>query len=119
MEIGAIVGRAPPPGGIHADAAVPEAPRRFLDRAPPPPRHGAGLVRGLDLPRRLRARARRDLLPYVAERRARRAAAAGRELLHEGDRRRAYVDRRPTVVGRRGPRVLQYLPPPGQQARVE
>ena len=47
-----------------------------MDRALPAARHRAGVVRGLDLARVLRARARGDLRPHLAQRRARRAAAA-------------------------------------------
>ena len=71
-----------------------EARRGQLDRALPRARHRAGVVRGLDLARVLRARARGDLQAGVAERRPGRAAAAKRELLHEGARGREHVDRR-------------------------
>ena len=55
-----------------------EAGRGQLDRALPGARHRADVVRGLDLARVLRARARGDLQARVAERRARRAAARAR-----------------------------------------
>ena len=48
---------------------------------------GPVVLRGLDLARALRARARGDLPPDVAERRPRRAAPQGRQLLHQGARR--------------------------------
>ena len=59
-------------------AALHQARRGLLDRALPRARHRPGLLRGLDLARVLRARARGDLPPHVAERRAGRAAAEGR-----------------------------------------
>ena len=80
---------------------------------------GPGLLRGLDLARALRARARRHLPHDVAERRPRRAAPPQGQLLHQGARRRPHLgDRRPRHR-RRGPRLPQHLPPPRQQARVE
>ena len=56
--------------------------------------------------------------PHLAERRPGRAAAARRELLHQGARRRPHLDRRGALSRRRGPRLPQHLPPPRQQARV-
>ena len=54
---------------------------------------GAGVLRGLDLARALRARARRDLPHDVAERRPGRAAPPHRQLLHQGARRRPHLGR--------------------------
>ena len=67
----------------------------------------------------LRARARGDLPPLVAERRPRRAAPPDGQLLHQGARRRPHLGRRRARHRRRGPRLPQHLPPPRQQARVE
>ena len=60
--------------GGAPDAALRQARRGQLDRALPGARHRAGVVRGLDLARVLRARARSDLQARVAQRRPRRAA---------------------------------------------
>ena len=83
-------------------------------------RHRPGLLRGLDLARALRARARRDLPPDVAERRPGRAAAraTGSYFTKELDAARTSVV---VVRGtrRRGARLPQHLPAPRQQARVE
>ena len=57
-----------------AHAALRQARRGLLDRALPAARHRAGVVRGLDLARVLRARAQRDLRPHLAQRRPGRAA---------------------------------------------
>ena len=70
-------------------------------------------------PDALRARARRDLPPDVAERRPGRAAPTQGQLLHQGARRRPHLGRRRARHRRRGPRLPQHLPPPRQQARVE
>ena len=59
----------------------------------PRARHRARLLRGLDLARALRARARGDLPADVAERRPGRAAPADGQLLHQGARRRRHVGR--------------------------
>ena len=66
------------------DGSLPETGRGHLDRALSRPRHGARLVRGLDLARVLRARARGHLPAGLAQRRAGRAAAPERQLLHQG-----------------------------------
>ena len=71
-----------------------EAGRRKLDGTLPRARNGAVVLRGLDLARVLRARARGDLQARVAERRAGGAAPPQRELLHQGARRREHLDRR-------------------------
>ena len=96
-----------------------QAGRGQLDGALSRARNRADVVRGLDLARVLRARARGDLQARVAERRAGRAAPAQRQLLHQGARRREHVGRRRARHGRRGPRVPQHLPPPRQQAGVD
>ena len=65
-------------GGDDDMAALRQARRGQLDRALPRARHRPGVLRGLDLARALRARARGDLPAHLAERRPRRAAAARR-----------------------------------------
>ena len=115
-EIHAIVGRT---RRRMPHAALRQARRGQLDRALPRARHRARLLRGLDLARALRARARRHLPQDLAERRPGRAAPPHRQLLHQGARRRPHLGRRRAGHRRRGPRLPQHLPPPRQQARVE
>ena len=74
---------------------------------------GPDLVRGLDLARALRARARGDL------RVGRGSTSVGSsscpavgQLLHQGDRRRPHVDRRGPRRRRRGARLPQHVPSP-------
>ena len=98
---------------------VDKAGRGQLDRALPRARDRADVVRGLDLAGVPRARARGDLQAVVAQRRARRAAAAQGELLHQGARGREHVGGDRARSRRRGARVPQHLPPPREQAGVD
>ena len=82
-------------------------------------RDRADELRGLHIAGVLRARARGSLQASVAQRRAGRAAAAHRELFHQGARRRQDVRRRGEGEGRRSPRLLQHLPAPREQAGLE
>ena len=105
--------REDPPHGTLAQATGGE-----LDRALPA-RHRAHLLRGLHLPRVLRARARGRFQARLAERRPGRAAAPQGELLHEGARGGPHFGGDRARHRRRGASVLQRLPAPRQQAGVE
>ena len=107
------------PTSRSSNATHREAGRGQLDRALSGARHRADVLRGLDLPRVLRARARGDLQAHVAERRPGGAAPAQGELLHQGARGRQHVGRDRAGHGRRGTGVPQHLPAPRQQARVD
>ena len=102
-----------PAHGTLAEAIGGELDRAFRAR------HGADLLRGLDLTRVLRAGAGGHLQASLAERGPGGAAPPQRQLLHQGDRRR-----QTSVVvvrghGRRGPGVPQHLPAPREQAGLE
>ncbi len=90
-----------------------------MDRALPRARNAARRVRGLDLARDLRARARSNLQAGLAERRPRRTDTADRQLLHQRARGREHIDHRRARPRRRGQCVPQRLPAPRQQAGVE
>ena len=105
-------------GRTQTHATLAQATRRQLDGALRP-RDRADELRGLHFSGVLRARARGGLQAGVAERGPGRAAPAHRELLHQGARGRQDVRRPGAREGRRDPCLLQHVPAPREQARLE
>ena len=105
-------------GRTQTHATLAQATRRQLDGALRP-RDRADELRGLHFSGVLRARARGGLQAGLAERGPGRAAAAHRELLHQGARGRQDLRRPGAREGRRDPCLLQHVPAPREQAGLE
>ena len=99
--------------------ALPEADRGKLDAALSPTGNGLGRLRGLDLARVLRARARGHLQEDLAQRGPGGGDPPHRPVLHQGAPVRGHLGDHRAGQGGRGARVPQHLPAPGQQAGLE